>query len=399
MAKRLAIPSKELQIAVVGPKNYLHLPRVQRLSFDTTRNSTDVDEIGNPRHVGTSSDLPETTVTFSAFDVGIKIFSVLTGTDWTNYPSAGVDISALGEADVILYVKDPAVSDYVKSGHGQRLQIREFTFTYNVDGESTEDYTLIGSKKRWFKYDVVVNRFTTGTTSFTLSNTPLQLKNGNYLLSVILDGQYLKEVTGTPGPGEYSVSGTTLTTGSARTSQVLAVYHANPAGNNWTDINDNTMPAVIRGQDVKVVISAQSIPRVQSVTINGNLRPENVRELGARAIVGYQRQVPTVEGTITVLDTDLELISLLTTGQLNPSGVVEFSTDEVECSTSGVPLKIELVDPCDTTEPLTVLKTIYIPQITIVGDSFTSNVNGNATQTFNFRSATAECIIYSGAMP
>lgn len=398
MAKRLAIPSKELQVAVVGPKNWLKLPRVQRVSLDTTKNSTDVDELGNPRHAGTSSDLPETTVSFSAFDVGIKIFSVLTGTDWSSYPANGVDISNLGEADVILYVKDQSVADYAKSAHGQRLQIREFTFTYNVDGESTEDYTLVGSKKRWFKYDVVVDRFTSGTTTFNLTQTPLQLKNGNYLLSVILDGQYLKEVSGAPSAGEYSVSGTTLTTGTSRTSQVIAVYHANPSGNNWTDINDTTMPAVIRGQDVKIVISAEDIPRVQSITINGNLRPEPVREMGARSVIGYQRQVPTVEGTISVLDTDLELISLLTTGSIS-SPDNEFSTDEITCTTSGVSLKIELVDPCDTTEPLTVLKTVYIPNITIVGDSFTTNVNGNATQNFNFRSATAECIIYSGAMP
>jgi hypothetical protein len=308
-------------------------------------------------------------------------------------------IFLIWEADVVLFVKDQAVSDYAKSAHGQRLQVREFTFTYNVDGESTEDYTLVGSKKRWFKYDVVVDRFISGSTSFNLTQTPIQLKNGNYLLSVILDGQYLKEVTGTPGTGEYSVSGTTLTTGDARTSQVLAVYHANPSGNNWTDINDQTMPAVIRGQDVKIVISALDIPRVQSVTINGNLRPEAVREMGARSIIGYQRQVPTVEGTISVLDTDLDLISLLTTGSVTPSGVYEFSTDEISCTTSGVSLKIELIDPCDDTEPMTVLKTVYIPQITIVGDSYASNVNGNATQNFNFRSATAECIIYSGAMP
>lgn len=398
MAKRLAIPSKEVQVAVVGPRDFLKLPRVQRITFDTTRNSNDVDELGNSQHAGTSSDLPETTVTFSAFDVGIKIFSVLTGTNWDAYPSSGVDISALSEADVILYIKDQALSDYAKSAHGQRLQIRDFSFTYNVDGESTEEYTLVGSKKRWFKYDVVVDKFTTGSTSFTLSNTPLQLKDGNYLLSVILDGQYLKEVSGTPGPGEYSVSGTTLTTGSSRTSQVLAVYHANPAGSNWSDVRDNTMPAVIRGQDVKIVISAEDIPRVQSVTINGNLRPEPVRELGSRSVVGYQKQIPTVEGTITVLDTDLELLALLTTGSTNPADV-EFSADEATCTVSGVPLKIELVDPCDTTEPLTVLKTVYIPSITIVGDSYASNVNGNATQTFNFRSATAQCIIYSGAMP
>lgn len=397
MAKRLAIPSKELQLGVVGPRDFLIFPRVQRIGMDTTKNVTDVDEHGNPRHAGTVVDIPETTVTFSAFDVGVKIFAILTGTDPNAYPTSGVDISRLSEADAVLYVKDPAVSDYAKSAHGRRMQIRDFTFTYNVDGESTEDYTLVGSEKRWFKYDVVIDKFTTGTTSFTLSNTPLQLKNGNYLLSVILDGQYLTETTGAPGANEYSITGTALTTGTARTSQVIVVYHANPSGNNWSDVNDTTMPAAIRGQDVKIVISAENISRVQSVTINGNLRPEPVREMGSRTVIGYQKQVPTVDGTITVLDTDLELISLLTTGSLNSSDV-EYSIDTTDCTISGFSLKIELVDPCDVTPPYTVLKTVYIPNIMIVGDSFASNINGNATQTFNFRSSTAECIVYSGAM-
>jgi len=80
-------------------------------------------------------------------------------------------------------------------------------------GESTEDYTLIGSESRWFKNDVIVDRFTSGTTSFTLSQTPIVLSNGNYGLSVILDGDYLTEVSTAPTTGEYRIVGTTLTTG------------------------------------------------------------------------------------------------------------------------------------------------------------------------------------------
>lgn len=395
MAQRLAVPSKELQLHVVGARDTFKASRVQRVSFSTEIPSEDKDELGNPLHVGTSKDTPNVTVTFSAFDVGIKIFAALTGVNAAAYPAAGVDISALSEVDTILFVKDAVVADYVKSIHGHRLQIRDFTFNYQVDGDSTEDYTAIGSERRYLKYDVVVDKFTVGTTSFTLTQTPVQLKNGNYGLSVILDGDYLTEVTGAPATGEYRIVGTTLTTGDSMTSQVLAIYHANPAGNNWSNVADSSMPASIRGKDVKVAIAANNITRVQSVNINGNLNVQAVKELGNRAVVGYQRQVPTVEGTLTVLDTDTDLISLLTEGVVG-SGI-EWQPGE-GCTDVTLALKIELQDPCDDVNPITVLKTIYLPSITITSDGYTSNVNNNAQQTFNFRSLDAQCIIYSGAM-
>jgi len=396
MAKRLAVPSKELQLHVVGPRDTFKASRIQRVSFTADIPAEDKDELGNPLHVGTVKDTPNVTVTFNAFDVGVKIFAALTGTDAAAYPGAGVDISNLSEIDTILYVKDTSVSDYVKSIHGKRLQIRDFTFNYQVDGDSTEEYTAIGSERRYLKYDVVVDKFTTGTTSFTLSETPIQLKNGNYALSVTLDGEYLTEVSTVPATGEYRIVGTTLTTGDTRTAQVLAVYHSNPTGTNWSDVADATMPAAIRGKDVDVAISANDILRVQSVSINGNLNATPVKELGNRAVVGYQRQVPTVEGTITVLDTDTDLISLLTEGTVG-SGV-EWQPGET-CDTTALALAITLVDPCDDTATPVVLKTISVPSITITSDGYTSNVNDNAQQTFSWRSLDAQCIIYSGAAP
>ena len=395
MAQRLAVPSKELQLHVVGPRDTFKASRVQRVSFSTEIPSEDKDELGNPQHIGTVKDTPNVTVTFSAFDVGIKIFAALTGVDANAYPGAGVDISALGEVDMILFVKDQSANDYVKSIHGKRLQIRDFTFNYQVDGDSTEDYTAIGSERRYLKYDVVVDKFVAGTTSFSLSQTPIQLKNGRKALSVTLDGEYLDEVSGAPAVGQYRVVGTTLTTGDTRTAQVLAVYHSNPAGLNWSDVSDGSMPAAIRGKDVKIEILANSINRVQSVNINGNLNVQAVKELGNRAVVGYQRQVATVEGTITVLDTDTDLISLLTEGTVG-SGV-EWMPGE-GCADVELSLTITLVDPCDDDGDPTVLKTLHIPSITITSDGYTSNVNNNASQTFNFKSLTAELIVYSGAM-
>lgn len=396
MAQRLAVPSKELQLHVVGPRDRFKASRVQRVSFTAEIPSEDKDELGNPQHVGTAKDTPNVTVTFSAFDVGIKIFAALTGVNPDAYPAQGVDVSALSEVDVIVYAKDTVLSDYAKSMHGHRLQVRDFTYNYQVDGDSTEDYTAIGSERRYLKYDVVVDKFTSGTTSFTLTETPLQLNNGNRALSVTIDGEYLTEVTGTPATGEYRIVGTTLTTGDTRTSQVLVVYHANPAGNNWSDVNDPSMPAAIRGKDVDVKIAANNITRVQSVSINGNLNVQAVKELGNRAVVGYQRQVPTIEGTITVLDTDTDLISLLTEGVVG-SGI-EWQPGE-GCANVDLALTIELVDPCDDGATPEVLKTVHLPSITITSDGFTSNVNNNAQQTFNFRSLDAQLIIYSGSMP
>ena len=395
MVVRVAIQSKELQLKIVGPIDSFLASRIQRLSINTDLPSTYIDELGNPLHAGESIDIPSVTLTFSAMDVGVDIFSVLTGTDAASYPGAGVDISELTEVDAIMYIKNDDLEDYVKSAHARKLQVRDFSFSYTVDGESTEDYTLIGSEKRWFKNDVIVEKFITGTTSFALSETPITLKNGNEALTVILDGVYLTEVTSGPATGEYTISGTTLTTFDSRSAQLLAIYHADPSGDNWSDVADTTVPAAIRGRDIVIELSANNIERVQSITINGNLNVTDVRELGNRNIVGYQRQVPTVEGTITVLDTDTELIDLFVTGTIN-SGDTEFELGLTTIPT-GISLEVKIQDPTDGTAPYGILKTVYIPQINVIGDSYTSNVNNNAVQTWNWRSNDAQCIVYSGA--
>jgi len=394
MAKRLAIPSKELQLHVVGPRDWFKASRIQRLTFNTDIPSTTIDELGNASHVGDVKDVPNVTLTFSAMDVGIKVFSALTGTDSAAYPAGGVDISSLGEMDAIIFIKDPSIADYVKTAHAKRLQIRDFTFSYSADGESTEDYTAVGSEKRWFSNDIAVE-VKTGTFT-TLAQAPVALKNGNKLLSLKSETGYLDEVPSAPIANQFSVSGTTITFGvnSTPATRMIVVYQVATATPSWVDVSDPLMPAAIRGKDALVNIAANSIPRVQSVTINGTLNVQPVREMGSRVIIGYQRQVPEITGTITVMDTDTELMSLLQYGVL--AFGTEFAPGE-GCVASGVVLKIQLQDPCDTEAPIAVLKTIYLDDITVTGDSYTSNVNQNAQATFNFKSRTAHCRIYSGS--
>jgi len=91
------------------------------------------------------------------------------------------------------------------------------------------------------------------------------------------------------------------------------------------------------------------------------------------------------------------LVALFATGSLAPADT-EFRG--CEFTASGISLLVEILNPslaCNTPSASgVVLKTVYIPQVTITSDGHSTNVGGNATQTFAFRSTTGACIVYSG---
>lgn len=397
MARRIAIPFRDMALKVVGPLGAYLAARIQRLDMPANFPSTTIDELGDQYHAGQVTDIAEITSTFQAMDVSIKLFAALTGTNPSAYPAIGVDINQLGEVDLIGVVKDADISDFVKSVHLRKMQITGFTYTYTVDGESTEEYTASGSTKRWFKNDVIVDTYNAGAGSpQALTQTPIQLKNGDYAISVILDGDYLTEVVGAPASGEYSIAGGNISFADTITSKLVVVYHASPVGNNWVNVSDTTIPAAIRGKDVPVKLAANDVERVQSVTIRGTFANTVVKEMGNDSVVGVLVQIPEVTGDISVLDTDTELIALFTTGQLNPSGVTEFRS--CEFTASGLSLEVRLLNPasgCGSSGD--VLKTVYIPEITITSEGHTTNVGGNVTQTFGWKSINGQCLVYSGA--
>lgn len=397
MARRIAIPFRDMALRVVGPLGEYLAARIQRLDMPANFPSTTIDELGDQYHAGQTTDIPEITSTFQAMDVSIKLFAALTGTDPAAYPGAGVDVNALGEVDLVGVVKDATVSDFVKSIHLRKCQITGFTFTYTVDGEATEEYTASGNTKRWFKNDIIVDTYNIGASSpQPLSLTPIQLKNGNYGVSVILDGIYLTEVVGAPATGEYSISGGNISFADAIASKLVVVYHADPGGSNWQNVQDTTIPAGIRGKDIPILLATGGIERVQSITVRGTFANTVVKEMGNDSVVGVIVQNPEVTGDLSVLDTDTELIALFTTGQVNPAGVTEFR--DCEFTASGISLEIQLLSPASGCSMSgNVLKTVYVPEISITSEGHTTNVGGNATQTFGWKSVNGQCLIYSGA--
>jgi len=397
MTKRIAVPYKDVMLRIVGPKADFYAHRVQRLDFPTTLPNTTINELGNDQHAGIITDIPEVTATFQAFDVSHKIYSILCGVDPDAFGDAGKDVSNLGYIDLIGYVRQADVAEMLKCIHVKYMRITDFTFTYTVDGESTEEYSCAGSEKRYFANDVVVESGTLVGGVATLTLTPRQLKNSDYLLSFIVDGDWKNEAAsvGVQLDDEYIVDGLSVTLSGGATEDWLAVFHTLSGTLAFNRISDATVPAAIRGKNIPVVIAAENMHRVQSVTIRGTFPNTKVVEMGNTSVVGYIVDPPDISGDITVLDTDSEIVALLTTGTITDAdGYGEYGVDEYEERT--LALTVQLKDPSDNT---TIQKTVKIPYMRITSDGTASNVGGQLTQTFAFMSNDAQCIVYSGAVP
>lgn len=403
MAKRLSIPSKQVELEIVGAHDSFLASRVQRVNATADQAVTTIDELGNPLHAGTSKDVPNVTITFQAMDAGVKVIGTLAGVSTSGWiAGSGINVTtALDRSiDAIIRVRNENVATYVKAAHIRRAIIQSFTYNYTVDGDSTEEYTAVGSTKRWFTNDVVIDRLIgDGSATLTTSEAFEQLKSGDNAITVMVAGIYYEEVVGSPSEdGTYQLSGTTLTfnTGDepAVGTIVMVVYQSAATGDVWTDISDSDIPAAIRGKDVIPNISTDDVERVQSVSINVNFNPQPIREMGNRQVVGYINQVPEVTGTITVLDTDTDLLALLSGSQTSDTEI-----PIGQCAASGVPLEIKLQNPSDCTDPFAVLKTVYLPSISMTSEGFTANVNDNAQQTMDYRSDDGAVWIYNGARP
>lgn len=396
MAKRISISFKELSPRIVGSLGAYRPARIQ--SFDIRGNfpNREINEHGNPHLAGIVYDIPEYSVTMSAMDVSIRLFASLTGTDVAAYPTGGVSINAFEDVDIIGDIKSDSISDYVKALLIRKARVQSARFTYSADGDATEEYTFASSSRFGFSHDLLVDTYAAAAMSpVTLSETPEVLKSGDFAVTVILDGDYLVEVGSNPATGEYSVSGEELSFADTVTSTLVVIYHASPAGNNWVDVTDNTIPVAISGKNIPVIIAANSIPRVQSINVNVNLRSEAIKEQGNTEIVGYTHQIPEITGDLVVLDTDHELLALFATGNI-ASTDTEFKACEL-IQDHTISLEIQLMDPADPCATTgVVLKTIYIPSIQLTGENPSSNVGDNVAHTFSFRSASGDLSIYEG---
>lgn len=351
---------------------------------------TNIDELGRVLHVGTTTEIPNVTVTFEAFDVSHNTYSYLTGYTPGTFPVSGASITEFKNVDVIGQIRDGTTKNIVNALYVKRGTITGMDATFGVRDNSTVSYTVSSNSKKELRQPVFYDNLSISATSgVTLTNTPTYLtRTSGYILDayqVSSNGTttYLDEGT------DFTVAGTAVT---------LTGVNTPPSGTVWLTYTstatktfealDDVAPAAIQGKYVPVTISLQNIPRVQSASIQVSFPAEEILEMGGLGKpVGYETGIPEVTGEISVLKTDDDLLAIL-------EGVSNTTVEnDLEFARNDLPLKIELKNPRN---PSQVLLTYYIPSITITSESDENTVNQSMNETFAFSSTTGELIVASG---
>lgn len=400
MARRARIHSRDLQPQIAAPKGLLGVARVQRFEWPMELPVTNIDELGRVLHVGTTTEIPNVTVTFEAFDVSHNTYAYLTGYTPGTFPVSGASITEFKNVDVIGQVRDATTKQIVNSLYVKRGTITAMDATFGVRDNSTVSYTVSSNSKKEFKQPIFYETSTTvsGGAKMVLSNTPTYLtRTSGYTIDAYrtaADGttNYLNE-----GPGlDYTVTGSTITfldnggvsSGSANSLDRVWVTYTSTTTRTFEALDD-VAPAAIQGKYVPVTISVSSIPRVQSANIRVSFPSEEILEMGGLGRpVGYETGIPEVTGEISVLKTDTELLQIL-------EGVGTSTVEsDLEFARNDLPLKIELKNPRN---PSQVLLTYYIPSMTITSENDENTVNQSMNETFAFSSTLGELIVASGS--
>lgn len=395
MAKRARVHSRDVQLQIATPQGKFAAARVQRLDFPWSANVTSIDELGRKLKVGTTTDIPQVTVTFEAFDVSHNTFSYLTGYTPATFPASGVSVTELKPIDAIGLIRDTSSTNVVNSIYVKRGIISGMDATFGVSANSTVSYTMTANSKKELRHPVYYESFTaaSGTGTFALTRTPTFLtRTSGYILNAYMTdasagtGSFLTNTT------DFTVTGQnfTLVTPADTGDTLWVTYCANVANQTFETL-DNTAPAAIQGKYVPVTISVSNIPRAQSATVRASMQSESILELGGLGIpVGVEVGNPDVTGDISVLKTDNDLLAIL---EGVPNTTVE---QDMEFARTDLPLKIQLKDP---TNPNRVILTYYVPSITITSEGDDSSVNQSMNETFAWTSTTGELFVASGNGP
>lgn len=393
MARRARIHSRDIQPLIAAPKGLFAAARVQRLDLPLTMNVTNIDELGRKLHVGTTNDIPEVTATIEAFDVSHNTFAYLTGYTPGTFPVSGASVTEFKNVDIIGSIRENCGDTVASAIYVKKAILTGMSATFGVTANSTVSYTFNSNSKKAFRQPVYYDVFVASGNqpSFALTSTPTYLtRTSGYIINAYstqgdCDTSYLTEGV------DFTVAGSvvTLTTVAASGDTYWFTY-TNPTAQTFQGLDD-VAPAAIQGKYVPVSISVNNIPRVQSATVNVTFESEQILEMGGLGKpVGYEIGVPDVNGDISVLKTDNDLLAIL-------EGVSNTTVEnDVEYALTSLPLKIQLKDPRN---PSRVALTYYVPSFTVTAQGDESTVNASINETFSWRSTTGQLFVASGAGP
>jgi hypothetical protein len=223
---------------------------LQSAGVSTTFNSEPVSQLGTLQVYSQTETSPEVEVTLSkVLDGTAPLYSICTAkvneSDTSELKSINADITEVSSNMVnvrIAVTKDTGAAATGTANYYtlcERMYLSSVSFTFPVDGNATEEITLVGTNKSW-------------------NSGPLTLPGDN---------------NGTPyGTGTEAVV----------SRQYISVTGTDTAATRDSNgkISVNPANSILPTRLPKYIINGVSQPHLQNITINANFNRENINELG-----------------------------------------------------------------------------------------------------------------------
>lgn len=410
MADIIALQSEKILVLSQG----VVVDRVQSLGIAGNLPSEDIKELGNPVIVDVVRDIPEVTVDIEAFDVNCELITLLQGGDphaATPPTSFPIQVDSFKKVSFLFPVKEVGTTNALKTGIVGNAQINSINYRYSIDGNATESMSFTSDNKFWSDNSAAYESFTqsaTPVTTFNLDNATygltIEWKTNRRTFVVAVDGVRKTEGTSgqvAAGTADYYINAVgsphVLTFGTApdvgNVIDILYPCVTTQAFGSGVHEASAVYPGAIKGKNIPVWISTSKLSRIQSVSFTIDIPSEYIKEMGNIQTVGTVGDTPNVSGEITVLDRDGDIFAKL----CNQASLAAAKALSIEDFVETLSLTVKLLDPDDNS---TVLKTIYLPQITITSEGHTTRVGDRLTQTFSFKNAGGTVpYLYRGDLP
>lgn len=388
--------------------------RLQTGSWDQQASDEDIREMGNEGIVETIIDpnIP-VSVTLNTTDWGsVDLLAQITENyDDSNRNGATIDQDDFKtqKTDILVRVRNNKTQKLHRSVWIPNATLDSIAWSYNVDGNATENYTFTADTDRTMfgtYRDAGIDIGTYATASTFTTNVDPGTSNANFTgLYVSINGELFAWNNGSDLFTWDTATGSGLVTVTAAGSsagvpdltssdRIRLLYYRTTPGTTFTNLDTNGIGAV-RGSYIDIKIYNDTAPTtytadLQSVDINASFTRNDIKELGAYQVVDRYLADKKFDVQATITENDLKtwanMLGVDSTtwdtyeGDSPSAGAIKSLQDAIGETQNIV---INIYDNYDKTN---LLKTITLTDLALLTSPFSTDVGANGQVTFSLRS-------------